>query len=244
VLFALAATIPVVLTAVVWLAVSGWGAGPTTSEATLAATRIEELDDQRVIAVRRLCRDDLAVDALLKQRASETPAELDYTRLFHGVTDAAGLDALWIVDGTTGDVVARGHQEGVLGRDGSELLRQARDAGDESFALLLGSQGHQRFVVNACSIARGGARLVVIGGHRVSTLRALDPDQIVVVGAASDGDVTLTELVDSNGVTQGTLVWRSRLDRRAPPLLLWIACAISIGGFNRPWTSSPRLRHG
>ena len=77
VLFALAATIPVALTAIVWLAVSGWGAGATASEAKLAKTRIEELDAQRGAALRRLCRDDLAVDTLLHDRAREAPTELE-----------------------------------------------------------------------------------------------------------------------------------------------------------------------
>jgi two-component system nitrogen regulation sensor histidine kinase NtrY len=246
VLFALAATIPVALTAIVWLAVSGWGAGATTSEAKLARTRIEELDAQRTAAVQRLCHDDLAVDMLLQERANKTGPELDYDRLFRGVMEGAGLDALWVVDSMNGEVVAVGHRQRVLGHDGTELSRRAREAPDRSFVLLLGEQEHQRFVVRACSIARDGARLTVVAGHRLSSLRSLDPDQIVITDAASAGDEVLTELVDSEGVTQSLMVWRPRLDRRAPSLLLWIACvavlavglALFFGGYLNRWLQS------
>ena len=246
VLFALAATIPAALTAVVWLTVSGSGAGVTESEARLAQGRIAELGAQRDAAVARLCRDDLAIDALLAQRAAETREELDYARLFGGMMEAAGLDALWLIDSTNAEVVATGHRKRLLGRDGSELIRRAREAGDRDFALLLGSQEHQRFLVRACSIARGGAGLTVVGGHRFSKLRSLDPDQIVVSGEASDSDVVLAELIDSEGVSQGVVVWRARLDRRAPPLLLWIACvailsiglALLFGGYLNRWLQS------
>jgi len=245
-LFALAATIPVALTAFVWLGVSATGAGATTSEARLAQGRIEELGTRREAAVPRLCRDDLAIDALLEQRAEGTLPELDYARLFRGVMLAAGLDALWIIDSSNAEVVAVGHRTRVVGSDGSELSRRAREAGDRDFALLLGSQEHQRFLVRACSIARAGAHLTVIGGHRVSTLRSLDPDQITVSGEAGEGDVVLSELVDSEGIPQGAVVWRSRLDRRAPPLLLWIACvvvlsiglALLFGGYLNRWLQS------
>jgi two-component system nitrogen regulation sensor histidine kinase NtrY len=245
-LFALAATIPVALTAIVWLGVSGWGAGPTTSEAKLARTRIEELDAQRTAAVERLCRDDLAVDTLLRERASESGPTLDYDRLFRGVMEGAGLDALWVIDAIHGEIVAVGHRQRVLGRDGTELSRQAQAVPNRSFVLLLGSQEHQRFVVRACSIARGGSRLAIVGGHRLSTLRSLDRDQIVITGAASDDDELLAQLVDSEGATQSRLVWRSRVDRRAPPLLLWIACvavlgiglALLFGGYLNRWLQS------
>jgi signal transduction histidine kinase len=245
-LFALASTIPVILTAVVWLAVSGWGGGATTSEARLASRRVEELDVQRATAVARLCRDDLAVDVLLRQRASEAPPELDYARLFRGVMEAAGLDALWLIDTMSGEVAARGHRERVVGRDGSEIARRAREAGEQSFALFMGSQAHQRFVVRSCSISRDGSHLTIVGGHRISTLRAVDADQIVVTGTPRGEDEVLTRLIDSDGVTQGVLVWRSRLDRRAPPLLLWIACvlvlavglALLFGGYLNRWLQS------
>lgn len=246
VLFALAATIPAALTAAVWLAVSGSGDGVTASEARLAQGRIEELRQQRDVAVARLCRDDLAIDALLEQRSAEAREELDYARLFGGTMEAAGLDALWLIDSTNAEVVATGHRKRLVGRDGSELMRQAREAGDRDFALLLGSQEHQRFVVRACSIERGGAGLTVVGGHRLGKLRSLDPDQIVVSGESSDGELVLAELLDSEGISQGVVVWRARLDRRAPPLLLWIACvailsiglALLFGGYLNRWLQS------
>jgi two-component system nitrogen regulation sensor histidine kinase NtrY len=246
VLFALAATIPVALTAVVWLVVSGYGEGTTSSEARLARNRIEELSAQRARAVARLCRDDLAVDALLEARATEAAPRLDYERLFRGVMEAAGLDVLWIIDSKNGEVLATGHRERLLGRDGSEIGRRAREAKGRDFALLDGGLEHQHLVVQACSIARGGAELTVIGGHRISTLRQADPDQIIVSEEASDGDVVLAELVDSDEVAQGVVVWRPRVDRRAPPLLLWIACvavlsiglALLFGGYLNRWLQS------
>ncbi len=245
-LFALAATIPAALMGVVWLGVSGSGGRPATSEIKLAQARIDELATQRVIAVARLCQDDLGVDALLEQRATEAPVELDYGRLFRAAMEAAGLDALWVIDAMNGEVVATGHRPRLLGRDGSELGRRAREAGDRDFALLLGTQEHQRFLVQACSIARGGARLRIIGGHRLSKLREAEPDQILVSGEAREGDVVLAELLDSEGVSQGVVVWRSRFDRRAPPLLLWIACvaalsvglALLFGGYLSRWLRS------
>lgn len=246
VLFALAATIPVALTAIVWLAVSGWGAGATSSEANLAKTRIEELDAQRGAALRRLCRDDLAVDTLLHDRAREAPTELDYDRLFFAAMEAAGLDALWVVDSTNGEILATGHRQRMLGSDGSELSQRARQAPDRAFVLLFGSRDHQQFLVRACSIARGGARVTIVGGHRLSTLRSLDPRQVLITGEPSDADEVLAELQDSDGVTQSLVVWRPRLDRRAPPLLLWIACvallavglALLFGGYLNRWLQS------
>jgi len=230
VLFALAATIPVVLTAIVWLAVVGSGGGGASS-ADLVRRRIDELDSRRSIAIARLCRDDLAVDRLLSERAEGLAPALDYGRLFRGVMEAAGLDALWIVDVATDDVVATGHRPLPAGLNGSELVRQAREAGDRPFVLAFGSQAHQQVIVRSCSISRGGARLLVLGGHRVSTLRELDPEAIAFTGTPRKNDETLLELVDAAGVAQGALVWREGAPKSAPPLLLWIACvaALSVG---------------
>ena len=110
VLFALVATFPVALTGIVWLAVSQWGAGTGTGEAEMARTQLAALDAQRKAAVSRLCRDDLAVDTLLRDRSKETPSELDYDRLFRGSMEAAGLQALWVLDSLSGDVIATGHR--------------------------------------------------------------------------------------------------------------------------------------
>ncbi len=246
ILFALAATIPVALTTIVWVGVSGWGAGPTTSEAKLARRHIEGLDERRSATVGRLCRDDLAVDTLLHDRAREAGADLDYDRLFRAAMDAAGLDVLWIVDSTNGEILATGHRQKLLGDDGSELGRQAREAADRAFLISIGSREHRRFVVQACSISRGGARVTIIGGHRLSQLRSLDPEQVVITDTARDGDEALAELVDAEGVAQGVVVWRPGLDRRAPPLLLWIASvavlavglALLFGGYLNRWLQS------
>ncbi len=230
-LFALAAVIPVALTAIVWLAVVGSGGDSDGSSVQLVRRRIDELDTQRSVAVARLCHDDLAVDRLLLERAQQSAPTLDYERLFRGVMEAAGLDALWVVDVTTDEVIATGHRPLPAGRNGAELVRRAKDAGDRGFLLPLGTEAHQQFLVRTCTISRGGARLLILGGHRVSTLRELEPDAIVVTGTPRDGDEKLLELVDPAGVVQGALVWRESRPTNAPPLLLWIACvaALSVG---------------
>ena len=128
-LFALAATIPVLLTALVWLGMSGAGTRATSSESALASRWIEELGTRRRAAVERLCRDDLALDTLLESRSEGTPADLDYDRLFRGSMEAAGLDALWVIDAMNGEVVARGQRKRSIGTDGTKLAHLARDAG-------------------------------------------------------------------------------------------------------------------
>ena len=246
VLFALVATFPVALTALVWLGISQWGAGTGTGEADMARTQLSELDAQREAAVKRLCRDDLAVDRLLDERSRETPSELDYDRLFRGSMEAAGLQAMWVLDSMSGEVIAAGHRHRVLGDDGAELTRRARSADDRAFVVSLGDQDHQKFLVRACSIARGGARVTVIGGHRFSELRSLDPRQLVITGAAGKRDQVVAELLDAEGGLQSVMVWRPRLDRRGPPLLLWIACvavlalglALIFGGYLNRWLRS------
>ena len=246
ILFALVASFPVALTALVWLGVSQWGAAEASTEAEMARVQLRELDAQRTAAVQRLCRDDLAVDTLLDERGRDAPPSLDYERLFRGSMDAAGLRALWVLDSLSGEVLATGHRNRILGNEGAELTRQARSAVERPFVLLLGAQEHQRFLVSACSIARGGARLTLVGGHRFSELRSLDPRQLVITGQAGRGDELVAELMDADGVTQSVLVWRPKLDRRGPPLLLWIACvavlalglALLFGGYLNRWLRS------
>ena len=95
-------------------------------------------------------------------------------------------------------------------------------------------------------MSRGGARLTLIAGHRFSELRSLDPQQLVITGAAWGRDEIVADLADADGVVQGTLVWRPRLDRRGPPILLWIACvaalalglALLFGGYLSRWLQS------
>ncbi|NNE20580.1 MAG: GHKL domain-containing protein [Myxococcales bacterium] len=243
VLFAVAASLPVALAALVWFGVSRWGPAGASAEAEMARVQLRELDAQRAAAVQRLCRDDLAVDTLLDERGREAPASLDYDRLFRGSMDAAGLQALWVLDSLSGEVLATGHRNRMLGNEGAELTRQARAAGERPFVLLLRAQEHQRFLVNACSIARGGARLTLVAGHRFSDLRNLDPRQLVLTGQAGKGDELVAELMDADGVTQTVLVWRPKIDRRGPPLLLWVACvvvlalglALLFGGYLNRW---------
>jgi two-component system nitrogen regulation sensor histidine kinase NtrY len=245
VLFALVATFPVALTAIVWLAVSQWGAGSAMGEVEMVRAQLSGLDAQRQAAVNRLCHDDLAVDTLLRDRGAETPPTLDYDRLFRGSMEAAGLHVLWVLDSLSGEVVATGHPDRVLS-DGAALTRQARSARDRAYVVLLGDREHQRFLVRSCSIARGGAHLTLIAGHRFSDLRSLDPRQLVITGEAGPRDAVVTELLDADGVAQGVMVWRPRLDRRGPPLLLWIACvailalgmALIFGGYLNRWLQS------
>lgn len=245
VLFAVAATLPVALTGIVWLAVSQWGSSATTGEAAMARAQLNEIDVRRKIAVSRLCRDDLTVDTLLEDRSKEAPSALDYDRLFRGSMEAAGLQVLWVLDSLSGEVIATGHRGRVLS-DGAELTRQARGAGDRAYVLTLGDREHQRFVVRSCSIARGGARVTVVAGHRLSELRRLDPKQLIVTGEAGPRDEVVAELLDAEGAPQGVVVWRPRLDRRGPPLLLWIACvavlalglALIFGGYLNRWLQS------
>ena len=241
-LFIVAATFPVALTVLVWLGVTQWGGG-MGGEAELARVHVAALDAQRKAAVTRLCRDDLVVDRLLDERAREEAAGLDYGRLFHGSMEAAGLQALWVLDSMTGEVLATGHRHDVLGQDGSTLAGLARKAEDVAFVVQLGDQEQQRFIVRACSISRGGTGVIVVGGHRFSELRSLDPSQLVITGRASEQDEIVATLADAEGVAQSALVWRPRIDRRGPPLLLWIACvaglalglALIFGGYLNRW---------
>ena len=56
----------------------------------------------------------------------------------------------------------------------------------------------------------------------------------------------LAELADAEGAVQALAVWRPAIDRRAPPLLLWIACvavlvvglALLFGGYLNRWLQS------
>ncbi len=245
-LFAVVGTLPVVLTAAVWLLVSHWGQDQASEQAMLARVRLQELDEQRKVAVERFCRDDLVVDRLLEERATNVRSDLDYDRLFHGAMEAAGLQALWVLDSMSGEVLATGHERQVLGRYGANLTEQARQAGDDAFLVTLGDLEHQKLLVRSCTIERGGSRVTVIGGHRVSRLRSLDPDQLLMVGDPKPGDPVVTELTDAQGVHQAALVWRPRTDRRGPPLLLFfgsvgvlaLGLALLFGGYLNRWLRS------
>lgn len=245
-LFALAATIPVALTAIVWLGVAKIGADVTASEAALVRTRLDALEAHGAAAVDRLCRDDLALDTLLQERADQADASLDYDRLFRGIMESAGFDALWVLDGASGEILARGHRHALLPDTGAELQREAREAKDSAFFVRLGGSDTKQLFVRACSIARGGARVTIVAGHDLSTLRAMDPEQVLLTGTPHDDEVPLLELPDSRGIVQGVLVWRPGIDRRAPPLLLWMVCvvvlavglALLFGGHLNRWLQS------
>lgn len=248
ILFALAATSPVALAALVWMGVSQWSAAGESGEAALARMQLGQLDERRKIAIDRFCRDDLVLDTLLDDRSKETPPDIDYDRLFRGSMQAAGLQVLWVLDSLSGEVISKGHRHDTLGHDGAELVRKARIAGDGAFVFSLGDHEHQKLVVRACSIARGGARVTVVGGHRFSELRSLDPKQLVIRGegeAVKRGEI-VARLADAEGVVQDVVVWRPGLDRRGPPLLLWIVAvavlalglALLFGGYLNRWLQS------
>lgn len=245
-LFALAAAIPVALTAVVWVLVSSTGASEGADAAELVRKRLAELDVAREVAVERFCRDDLAVDALLRDRATGDASELDFGRLFRGSMEAAQLDVLWVLDARSAEIVAAGHRPRLLGDDGSVLGRSVREAGDDAFLLALGSEEHRKFMVTACSIARGGARLTIVGGHRLARLRDLDPERVRITGEPGQADRVVAELRRADGVLAQVVVWRPALDRRGPPLLLWLACvaalagglALLFGGYLNRWLQS------
>ncbi len=246
VLFALVAIFPVALTAVVWFGVASWGESETNREAELAAAHLRALDERRDVAVTTLCRDDLVVDQLLVNRGQEAPSDLDYDRLFRRAMQGAGLQALWILDSKSGEVIATGHNNGIIGRDGSALREQAQIAKERPFVVTLGQPDHQKFVAYACTIERGGAGVTVVGAHRFTDLRALSPDHILVVDEVTDGDLLIADLADAEGATIAVVVWRSGIDRGAPPLLLWMGCvavlalglALLFGGYLNRWLQS------
>jgi nitrogen fixation/metabolism regulation signal transduction histidine kinase len=244
-LFALAATIPVLLATVVWLGLNRMGTSSTAEQAGLAMRSIEALDARRSATVERLCRDDLAMDRLLEERAGELESDLDYDRLFGAAASAGGLDVLWVVDTANAAIVARGHRKRILD-DGSVLLGVAQPAAERPVALLLGPSEEQRFVVRGCTIARSGSRLSVVGGHRVSSLRRIDEEHVRVVGSRIEGDVVLAKLDDPDGATQAAAVWRSGIAGGQLPWLLWIACVLALaaglallfGGYLSRWLQS------
>ena len=163
VLFALVATFPVALTGIVWLAVSQWGAGTGTGEAEMARTQLDELDAQRKAAVSRLCRDDLAVDTLLRDRSKETPSELDYDRLFRGSMEAAGLQALWVLDSLSGDVIATDAELShglVAGRERLAIDLAARDYLNPLHVVVIGHR-----VGDCCRCRSGPSSLAAERSH-------------------------------------------------------------------------------
>lgn len=246
VLFAAVAILPVALTVAVWFGVANWGANEVAGEVDLVGRHLAALKEQRDNAVTGLCRDDLVVDRLLESRSEDAALELDYDRLFRGKMRGAGLQALWVLDSKSGEVVSAGHKNRTIGHDGSALLSDARLSAGETFVIALGEQDHQRFLARACTIERGGAGVMIIGAHRFTELRALNPDHVLIVDEPSSRDAAITELADAKGTAKSTVVWRSGVDRGAPPLLLWMAgvallalgLALLFGGYLSRWLES------
>lgn len=246
VLFAVVAIFPVVLTVAVWFGVSNWGGDEANREAALVRQHLASLEGQREDAVAALCRDDLVVDRLLASRSADAPMELDYDRLFRGVMQSAGLQALWVLDSKSGQVLAAGHKNRIVGREGSALMLQTRVAARQPFVIALGAQDHQKFLAHACSIERGGTGVIIIGAHGFAELRALDRDRILIVREPSRRDVLVAELAEAEGSTKEMVVWRPSVDRGAPPLWLWVGCvallalglALFFGGYLNRWLQS------
>lgn len=244
-LFALAATVPIALATLVWLGFSQAGVRSSSVDSELAKKSLEELGARRSATVEGLCRDDLAMDRLLEDRGRGIASDVDYDRLFGAAAASGGLDALWVVDLADATILARGHRKTLL-RDGSTLMPLVVPGGKRPVAFVVGPNDNQKFLVRVCTIRRSGARLSVIGGHRLSTLRRLDEQHIVLTGAPRTGDSTLVELEDPEGVVQGTVVWRSGVDGRPLPWLLWVACVLALalglallfGGYLGRWLQS------
>jgi len=247
VLFAVVAVVPVLLTALVWLGVYRWGTPSQRVEEELARRHVETLNAQRKAAVDALCHDDLAVDQLLADRSAEAPPSLDYDRLFAAETRAAGLDALWVLDSTSGELIASGHADRTIGRDGAALLEQSAGSGPAR-VVSFGDHPHQTFVADSCTIVRESAGVTILGAHRLTELAAFDPDHVHVVAERRPDDVVLIGSEPTNGEAAPgwKLVWRSRIDDRAPPLALWLAGALIVavglallfGGYLHRWLQS------
>jgi nitrogen fixation/metabolism regulation signal transduction histidine kinase len=88
--------------------------------------------------------------------------------------------------------------------------------------------------------------VTVVGGHRFSELRSLDPSRLVIGEEALRGDEVVAELEDAEGAVQSLVLWRPGVDRRGPPLLLWIVSvavlalglALLFGGYLNRWLQS------
>ena len=236
-LFALFAVTPVALGALVWVGLAQSG-DVDVAGIELAKRYLQALDAQRASAVERLCFDDLAIDALLESQRTNTEPRLDFRRLFGAAMRGSGLQVLWILDTTTGRILARGHRRNVFGGEGAALLNQTGQAVIRPVLLNL---GNERALVRACTIERAGASVTVVGGHYLSKARELAPEQIVFSEEPTAQRLLLDELVDAEGNRAGVLFWRSRIDPRPPPLALWlgvitvlaIGLGLALGGYLR-----------
>ncbi len=220
VLFALAALLPVLLTGLVWLGMSNWGNEPAADQARLAARAFEQAESHRTNALESLCRDDLVVDRLLAERAGGADERLDYDRLLGASMQAAGFDALWVLDARSAEVAATGHGRRGAGQRDPALLGAAQTAGDAPF--VWGGNGLPVVLVQTCTVERGGAVVTLVGGQSVDTLRALDPKHIVVIEEPGSDDTMIAALSDPKGTPKLFVVWRSGLAEGVPPLLLWL----------------------
>ncbi|MEM7137230.1 MAG: ATP-binding protein [Myxococcota bacterium] len=244
-LFVLTAVLPVVLTALVWAAVTRWDADDGSAEAELVQAVLAAKEERRGVAVEALCRDDLVVDLLMRTRSGEDTADLDYDRLVAAKMQVAGLQALWVLDSSTGERLATGHRQGEVPATEATLLSRARAAGSLDFVIDGAGSEHRTFVARACTIQRGSSSVTVIGAHRVANLLATWPDRLALRDKAREGDVALRtfEGVDASS---NVLVLRAEDGQPAPPLWLWLGCvaaltiglALVFGGYLTRWLQS------
>ncbi len=175
-------------------------------------------------ALTRLCRDDLAVDRVLAERAQGMP--LDAGRVFSGIMRSLALDALWVIDagtsGQRGEVLAQGHSLPSLAH-GDALLADLEAAGDRAFLFSLTPDRAQTFHLAGCTISRSGARVAVVGGYRVGTLLALAPELLEMRVDAEDPSA-LWKSEDAQG--EHSLSIRLRTER-GPVLPYFLALSLA-----------------
>ncbi|MEM7434443.1 MAG: ATP-binding protein [Myxococcota bacterium] len=244
-LFVLTAVLPVVLTALVWAVVTRWDVDDRSPEAELAQSLLAFEDERRGVAVEALCLDDLVVDLLMRARSGEDTPDLDYDRLVAAKMAATGLQALWLVDSSTGERLATGHRQGEAPAVDATFLSRARKSGNRDFVIDGAGSEHRTFVARACTIQRGSSSVTVIGAHRVASLLATWPDRLAIRDKTREGDVVL-KTFDDGDLSSTVLVFRTQDDQPAPPLWLWLGCvavltiglALLFGGYLTRWLQS------
>lgn len=139
--------------------------------------RRAEIDSQ---AVRRLCLDDLGVDAFLMdisagKDGAESEARL--ARLLPPIMRSLGFDSLLLLDQRGGKIRASGHDPALVGRRAPELLEAARKSEGRYFI-----DEHLR-IYRACSVRRAGAGITLVLGRSLSA--HIGEDRLGKVGATA-----------------------------------------------------------
>lgn len=143
--------------------------------ARASLARRAEIDAQ---AVRRLCLDDLGIDAFLMdissgQDGAESEARL--ARILPPIMRSLDFDSLLLIDQRGGRVRASGHDPSLVGKRMPSLLEAARRTEGRHFI------GEDQRIYRACSVRRAGAGITLILGR---SLRAhIGEDRLGPVGA-------------------------------------------------------------